>query len=155
MEERVGGLVPVAFLEILVRWKRVITETYLFAVGGAEIETVGSLFVAQLLLLELHDLHHGLVHRLQHLGQGVLFVPGVLGAVVGEVCHEQRSGVFGVRTAQNIAIGIKTEQVRHIPTDIGEVGDGAVVHEDVAAKDERVAVYLRHDATASGTNVCE
>ena len=42
--------------------------TYLLAVRGAEIETVGSLFITQLLLLKFHDLHQGLVHRLQHLG---------------------------------------------------------------------------------------
>ena len=132
-----------------------VNRSYLLAVGGAEIEAVGSLFVAELLLLEFHDLHHGLVHRLQHVGQRVLFVPGVLGAVVGEVGHEQRGGVFGVGAAQDIAVGVEAEQVGHVAADVGEVGDGAVVHEDVAAEDERVAVHLRHDATAGGTDVRE
>ena len=112
------------------------------------------------------DMHGGLereknarktptVHRFKHVGQRVFFFPGVLVAMVCEICHEQRGSVLGVRTAQNIAVSIEAEQVGHIPTDIGEVGDGAVVHEDVPAEDERVAVDLRHDATASRTDVRE
>lgn len=39
--------------------------------------------------------------------------------------------------------------------DVRETGDGAVVHEDVAAEDEGVAVDLCDDTTACGTDVGE
>ena len=108
-----------------------------------------------MLLLEFHDLNQGLVHRRQHLGQRVLFIPGILVAVISEIRQHQRSRVFGVGAAEDIAVGVEAEEVGHVATDIGEIGDGAVVHEDVAAEDERVAVDLRHDAAAGGADVGE
>ena len=75
--------------------------------------------------------------------------------MVGQVRDVERRRVFGVRTAKDIAIGIEAKQVGHIATDIGEIGNGAVVHEDVAAEDEGMAVHLRHDAAAGGPDVGE
>ena len=75
--------------------------------------------------------------------------------MVGQVRDVERRRVFGVRTAKDIAICIEAKQVGHVAPNIGEIGNGAVVHEDVAAEDERMAVYLRHDAAAGGADVGE
>ena len=45
--------------------------------------------------------------------------------------------------------------VRHVAADAREVGDSAVVHEDVAAEDEGVAIHLRDDAAAGRPDVSE
>ena len=60
----------------------------LTAVRGAEVETVGCRSIAKNRLLEGHDRNDGFDHRLIHLGEGVFFLPGVLGATscqVGDV----------------------------------------------------------------------
>ena len=90
-----------------------------------------------------------------HLLERVLFLPGVFGAAVGEVGDVEGRSMLGVGAAKNVDIGIVAEEVGHVTTNIGEVGDGAVVHEGMAAKDERVAVDLGDDAATCGTNVGE
>lgn len=80
-----GELAPVQTWRLL---RRVVAEAdgdHLLAVGGAEVEAVGRGLVAQVFLLELHDLHDGFVHRAQHLGDGILLRPRVFGAVLGQV----------------------------------------------------------------------
>ena len=120
---------------------------HLLAVRGAQIETVGCGLLAQLLLLELHDLDDGLLHRIQHFRDWILFLPRIFGALVSEVGHVQGRRVLRIRAAQNIGVGVETEQVGHVAADAGEIGDGTIMHEDMAAEDEGVAVDFRHDAT--------
>ena len=133
-----------------------VAEAYgdqLLAVGGTEVETVGGGFAAELLLLKFHDLYDGLVHRVQHRFDWVFFLPSILCATVGKIGDVQGGGVLGVSATQDIAVGVETEQVCHVAADIEEVGDGAVVHEDVAAEDERVTVGLVHNAATGCSDV--
>lgn len=150
-----GELAPVKAGGLL---RFVVTEPtgdHLVAVGGAEIETVGRGLVAQMLLLEFHDLHQGFVHRAYHLVQWVRFLPCVLRAVVGQVGDVQSSGVLGVSAAKDIAVSVEAEQIGHVTTDPGEIRDGAVMHKDMAAEDEGVAVDLRHDTATGRADVGE
>ena len=128
---------------------------HLLAVRGAQIETVGRGLLAQLLLLELHDLYDGLLHRIQHVRDRILFLPRIFGALVSEVGHVQGRRMLRVRAAQNVGVGVETEQVGHIAADAGEIGDGTVMHEDVATEDEGVAVDLCHDATTGCADMGE
>lgn len=63
--------------------------------------------------------------------------------------------MLGVGAAQDVAVRIVAQQVRHVAADVVEVGDGAVVHEDVAVEDEGVAVDLGHDAATGRADVGE
>ena len=74
---------------------------------------------------------------------------------MSEVGHVQGSGVLGISAAQDVAVGIETKQVGHVAADLGEIGDGAVVHEDMTAEDKRVAIDLCHDAATSRADVGE
>ena len=75
--------------------------------------------------------------------------------MVGEVGNIHGSGVLGVSAAEDVAVGIVAEQIRHCSADDREIRDRAVVHEDVTAKDKRVAVDLRNNAAASRSNMGE
>ena len=125
----------------------------LVAIRGAEVEAVGRFFVAKGLLLKFHDCDDGFDHRFVHLFEGVCFLPGVLGAAVGEVGDVEGRGVLGVGAAEDVAVGVVAEEIGHVAADVGEVRDGAVVHEGVAAEDEGVAVDLSDDAAAGGADV--
>jgi hypothetical protein len=61
--------------------------------------------------------------------------------------------VLRVGGSEDVAVGVEGEEVRHVAADGREVGDDTVMHEDVAAEDEGVRVYLCHDAAAAGTDV--
>lgn len=58
-----------------------------------------------------------------------------------------------VGTAQDITVGIIAQEVGHVAANPGKVRDGAIVHKDVAAENERVAVNLRDDAAAGRADV--
>ena len=92
-----------------------------FSVRGAEVEAVGGGFVAEVFALEFHDLDDGFVHRGEHFRDRVFFFPGGFGARVGEVCHVEGGGVFGVGAAEDVDVGVIAEQVGHIAADGGEV----------------------------------
>ena len=126
---------------------------HFLAVGGAEVEAVGRLFVAQLLLLQVHDLDDGVRHGVQHVLQGIFFLPRVFGSLARQIGDVQRRRMLGVGAAQHVAVSIVGHEVRHIAADIREVGDGAIVHEDVAAKDKGVAVHLCDDAATRSTDM--
>lgn len=148
-----GKFTPVKARRLL---RGVVAETgghHLLAVGDAEVETVGRGLVAQLFPLKLHDLDDCLVHRTHHLVDWVFFLPSTLCAVVGEIGYVQSGGVLGIGTTEHIAIGIVTEEIGHVPADLGEIGDGTVVHEDMTAENKGVAVHLGHDAAAGGTDM--
>jgi hypothetical protein len=61
--------------------------------------------------------------------------------------------VLRVGGSEDVAVGVEGEEVCQVAADGGEVGDDAVVHEDVAAEDEGVRVYLCHDAAAACADV--
>ena len=63
--------------------------------------------------------------------------------------------MFRVCAAHDVAVGIEGEFVRHVAADAGKVGNDAVVHEDVAAKNKRMRVYWCHSTAARGTDVGE
>lgn len=63
--------------------------------------------------------------------------------------------MLGIGRAEYIAVRVEGEQVGEVAANSGEVGDDAVVHEDVAAEDEGVGVDLRDDAAGGGANVRE
>ena len=128
---------------------------HLLAVRGAEIETVGGLSVAQVLLLEFHDLHNGLVEGLEHVGDGILLFPRILLPALCKIGDVQSGGVLRVGATQHVAVGVVAEQIGHVAADVVEVGDGAVVHEDVASKDKGMRVHLSHDAARCGADVGE
>lgn len=75
--------------------------------------------------------------------------------MVGQVRHVQRRSVFRVRGAEDVAVCVEGQEVAQVAANSSEIRDDAVVHEDMAAEDERVGVYLRNDAAAAGADVGE
>ena len=63
--------------------------------------------------------------------------------------------MLAVGGAEDVAVGVEGHEVGRFAADGGEVGNDAVVHEDVAAEDEGVGVYLGDGAAAAGADVCE
>lgn len=122
-------------------------------VRRAEVERVGGSRIAGFDLLQLENLDHGFLHGGEHLGKAVGGLPRLLGAVVREVRHVQGGGVLAVGGAEDVAVGVEGHEVGHFAADGGEVGDDAVVHEDVAPEDEGVGVYLCDGAAAAGSDV--
>ena len=72
---------------------------HFLTVRGAEIQAVGGFLVAEGFLLEFHDLDYGFIHCAVHGRNGILFLPGILRAVVREVGYVHRGSVLGVGTA--------------------------------------------------------
>lgn len=126
---------------------------HLFPVCRAEVETVRGGLFAQLFLLKLHDLDYGLFHRTEHLRNGIRLLPSVFSASLGEIGDIKRGRVLGIGASENVAVCIVTEHVGHIASNVCEIRDGAVVHKDMAAKDEGVAVDLGDDAATSRPDV--
>jgi hypothetical protein len=58
-----------------------------------------------------------------------------------------------VGRAEDVAIGVEGKQICHVTADGREVGDDAVVHEDVSAEHKWVRVYLCYDAAAACADV--
>ena len=58
--------------------------------------------------------------------------------MVGQIGDVERCGVLRVGGAEDVAVGVEGKEVSQVAADGGEVGDHAVVHEDVAAEDEGV-----------------
>lgn len=63
--------------------------------------------------------------------------------------------MFSISRTEDVAVGVEGEEGGEIASNGGEVGDDAVVHEDVAAEDEGMRVYLCDDASAAGPDMGE
>lgn len=125
----------------------------LCAVGGTEVKRVGGVGGAEFLVLELEDLHDGLLHSGEHSFERVRLLPGGFVAVIGQVGDVERCGMLRVGGTKDVAVGVEREEVGQVTSDGGEVGDHAVVHEDMAAEDEGMRVHLSHNATAACSDV--
>ena len=155
IERTAGKLAPVQARRLLRRMIAKANRNELLAVRSAEVKAIGRRLIAERLLLQAHDREHGLDHGLVHLGEGILLFPRVSLAATGQIGDVERRGVLGVGAAQHVGVGVVAEQVRHVAADVRKVGDGAIVHKGVPAKDEGVAVDLRDDAAARRADVRE
>lgn len=126
---------------------------HLATVCRTEVERVGFLRVAALELLELHDLNNGLAHCSKHRGEGIGLLPGFPCTMVCQVGHVQGGRMLAVGRAKDVAICIKGHQVCHIPTNRGEIGDHAIVHESMSTKDKGVGIHLGHSTAAACSDV--
>lgn len=57
--------------------------------------------------------------------------------------------MLGVCGAKHVTVCVVREKVGQVAPDGREVGDDAVVHEDMAAEDEGMRVHLRDNASAA------
>ena len=128
---------------------------HLRSVGNAEVEGIGGVSFTQCAFLQSEDLNDGFLHGFEHLFERIGFLPGFFADAVGQVGHVEGGGVFRVCAAEYVAVGVEGEEGGHFAADRREVRDDAVVHEDVAAEDEGVAVYLRYDGAACRADVSE
>lgn len=113
------------------------------AVGHAHVQTVGlHVLGAQHRLLQGDDLPVRRDQGVAHLARRVLPFPGFFPTAggCGQICHVQRGQVLRVGGAMDVLVRGLGEQLEQWAADVGEVGDDAVVHEGVAAEDERVVV---------------
>lgn len=120
---------------------------HLRAVGAADVQRAGlDILLAQHLLLQLDDGVEGVDDGGQHLGRRVLALPAArAGAdVLGQVRHVEGGQVLRVGGAVDVLVGRLLEQAQQGPADVGKVRDHAIVHDRVAAEDERVVVDGRH-----------
>ena len=62
-------------------------------------------------MLELEDLHHGLLHGCEHGFERVWLLPGRFVTVAGQVSDVERCGVLRIGGAKDVAVGIEGEQV--------------------------------------------
>ena len=127
------------------RWllRGMVTETdreELGAIGCAEVERIGCVGCAEFVVLQLQYLHDRLVHSRKHLVQWVFNLPRFLRPGASEIRHVECCRVLRVGRTEDVAVSIEGEKIGKIAANRREIRYHTVVHEDMAAKHERVRV---------------
>lgn len=136
-----------------------VTQTHgdhLAAVSAADVQRAGlHVLRAKGLLLQVDNGLEGGDQGSQHLLRLVGPLPALRTAAhaLRQERHVQGGQVLRVGGAVDVLVRGLLHEAEHGPADVAEVGDDAVVHEDVPAKDERVVVDRRHRRRRRGPDV--